>query len=80
MKNIEAEIVGAVHTHTHTSIFIQNGKTRICQEIINRLNKAYIKISFIKYVQNNEKKIGYIGRAKESVKRIKLLHNSLSFL
>ena len=80
MKNIEAESIGAVHTHTHThthtSIFIQNGKTRICQEIKNRLDQAYRKISFIKYIQ----KIGYVERAKESVKRIKLLHNSLSFL
>ena len=76
MKRVEAERIGAVHT----SIFIQNGKTRICQEIKNRLDQAYRKISFIKYVQNNEKKIGYVERAKESVKRIKLLHNSLSFL
>ena len=59
---------------------MQNGKTKICQRSKNSLNQAYRKIGFIKYVQNNEKKIGYVEREKESVKRIKLLHNSLSFL
>ena len=94
MKNVEARSLEAVHTHTHThtSIFIQKEKTRICQEIKNRLNQAYKKISFIEHDKN---KIGYIkencndnkcfvnrriNTKLNTIKKIKFLHDSLSFL
>ena len=71
----------ALYTHTHTSIFIQNGKTILCQEK-NKLNQAYRKLSLILHVKN---KIGYIkGKINKvnvyRMKTIKLLHDSLSFL
>ena len=59
---------------------IQWKKVEDFQRNKNRLNKAYTKISFIKCIQNYSKKIGYDEKEKKSVKRIKLLHNSLSFL
>ena len=79
MKKTEAKSLGAVYIYIYIYIsrFLPKRRLQIHQNIKYVVFKAYKKISLILYVQN---KIGYAQRISERIKRIKLLHNSLSFL
>ena len=87
MKRIEAQILGAVYIYIYIYIYIEiSTKRKISnisnQNIKNILVQAYKKISLILYAKNE---IGYIKGVyskynSNDMKKIKLLHDSLSFL
>ena len=71
-----AQTIGALYIYIYISIFLPKRKN-------TNIVKAYNEISFLYHVKN---KIGYIKRvncekiANKNVKKIKFLHDSLSFL